>query len=125
MQGLPLAQLHYSDANYDDNEENWDWDNDNKPCLIVPGLFIGSAEAEGNNEALSSHQISHVLTVAEGLDATHPAKRKYLQIHIDDSPDEDIVIHLAKVGLSSLVRFAPKGHHGNTIYCISTGPHLH
>ena len=99
MQGLPPAQLHYSDADYDDDEEDWDWDNDNKPCLIVPGLFIGSAEAEGNNEALSSHQISHVLTVAEGLDATHPAKRKYLQIHIDDSPDEDIVIHLAKVGL--------------------------
>ena len=100
MQGIPPAKIHYSDADYDDDDEDdFDWENDNEPCLIIPGLFIGSAEAEGNDAALSSKKISHVLTVAEGLVASHPDKRRYLQVHINDSPDEDIVIHLAKVGV--------------------------
>lgn len=98
MQGLPTPHICYNDEDEGNEEdEEFDWENDDHPVPILPGLFIGSAEAEGNDEALMSNRITHVLTVAEGWSASHPTKRKYLQVRIDDSPDEDIVIHLSKV----------------------------
>nr|POF11385.1 isoform 2 of dual specificity protein phosphatase 1 [Quercus suber] len=45
---------------------------DNVPCKIEEGLFLGSVGAANNKDALKALNITHVLTVASALPPAHP-----------------------------------------------------
>eukprot|EP00798_Chlamydomonas_sp_ICE-L_P001790 gene1790-33210_t len=69
---------------------------DDNPMKIVPGLYLGSFMAEQNLDKLKTEGITHVLCVANDLDASHPDEFKYLQIMISDRPTSDLVTHFPK-----------------------------
>ncbi|XP_035548615.1 dual specificity protein phosphatase 1-like isoform X1 [Juglans regia] len=45
---------------------------DNIPCKIEEGLFLGSIGAANNKNALKSLNVTHILTVASSLSPAHP-----------------------------------------------------
>ena len=63
---------------------------DDKPQLVLPGLYIGALEAARNMKALVRHDIAHVLTLGCGMDL--PKAEKCLQSHqiveIEDKSSE-------------------------------------
>ncbi|KAJ4968920.1 hypothetical protein NE237_015621 [Protea cynaroides] len=66
---------------------------DNVPCKIEEGLFLGSVGAASNKNALKSLNITHILTVANlsALDwSTHPNDFIYKTINVADREDTDI-----------------------------------
>lgn len=82
-------------------DDFYDWDDDEEvfetmddtPMKIQQGLFIGSVFSEQNLPALRQLGITHVLQVGEGLTPSHTEEFQYLQIHIQDFPHEDLVVH--------------------------------
>eukprot|EP00899_Mesostigma_viride_P008863 jgi/Mesvir1/17979/Mv09325-RA.1 len=68
---------------------------DDKPVLVVEGLYIGSVNAEANIEALQKAGVKNIITVAGGHPPTHPEVFEYLEVHCRDRSDEDITKHFA------------------------------
>ncbi|KAK7848553.1 dual specificity protein phosphatase 1 [Quercus suber] len=63
---------------------------DNVPCKIEEGLFLGSVGAANNKDALKALNITHVLTVASALPPAHPNDFVYKIISVTDREDTDI-----------------------------------
>ncbi|XP_062177157.1 dual specificity protein phosphatase 1 isoform X2 [Alnus glutinosa] len=63
---------------------------DNVPCEIEEGLFLGSVGAANNKNALKSFNITHVLTVASTLLPAHPNDFVYKVINVTDRQETDI-----------------------------------
>ncbi|XP_078153936.1 dual specificity protein phosphatase 1-like isoform X1 [Carex rostrata] len=59
---------------------------DNLPCLIDTGLYLGSFGASQNREKLKAENITHVLTVAASLDPAFPDEFIYKNIDVLDTP---------------------------------------
>ncbi|XP_057771807.1 dual specificity protein phosphatase 1-like [Salvia miltiorrhiza] len=60
---------------------------DNIPCLIEEGLFLGSLGAANNRTALKALNVTHVLTVAHTLTPSHPNDFVYKIIEVPDRED--------------------------------------
>ncbi|KAG2727415.1 hypothetical protein I3843_01G151900 [Carya illinoinensis] len=63
---------------------------DNIPCKIEEGLFLGSIGAANNKNALKSLNVTHILTVASSLPPAHPNDFEYKVINVTDREDTDI-----------------------------------
>ncbi|XWS09026.1 hypothetical protein CRYUN_Cryun40dG0050600 [Craigia yunnanensis] len=63
---------------------------DNVPCEIEEGLFLGSIAAANNMDALKSLNITHILTVASSLKPTHSNDFVYKIIPVLDKEDTNI-----------------------------------
>ncbi|XP_050240434.1 dual specificity protein phosphatase 1 [Quercus robur] len=63
---------------------------DNVPCKIEEGLFLGSVGAANNKDALKALNVTHVLTVASALLPGHPNDFVYKIINVADREDTDI-----------------------------------
>ncbi|XP_063937428.1 dual specificity protein phosphatase 1 isoform X1 [Daucus carota subsp. sativus] len=63
--------------------------NDDVPCQIEEGLYLGSIGAANNKSALRSLNITHVLTVAS-LKPPYPNEFKYKIVDVQDQPDVSI-----------------------------------
>lgn len=60
---------------------------DNVPCQIEEGLYLGSVGAANNKSELKRLNITHILTVANSLPPTHPNDFVYKIINIPDRED--------------------------------------
>ncbi|XP_057872659.1 dual specificity protein phosphatase 1 isoform X1 [Cryptomeria japonica] len=67
--------------------------NDNIPCEIEPGLFLGSIGAAQNKSVLKSLNVTHVLLVANALEPAYPNDFKYKKVEVLDSVDTDLEQH--------------------------------
>ncbi|KAK4266402.1 hypothetical protein QN277_027332 [Acacia crassicarpa] len=63
---------------------------DNVPCEIEKGLFLGSVGAAANKDALKNLGVTHVLTVANTLIPAHPNDFVYKTLNVVDRQDVDI-----------------------------------
>ncbi|KAK4405679.1 Dual specificity protein phosphatase 1 [Sesamum angolense] len=63
---------------------------DNIPCQIEEGLYLGSLGAANNRSALKSLNITHILTIAISLAPAHPNDFIYKIVEVPDR--EDITI---------------------------------
>ncbi|KAA8548591.1 hypothetical protein F0562_000275 [Nyssa sinensis] len=69
---------------------------DNVPCQIEEGLFLGSIGAANNRTALKSLNITHILTVANSLAPTYPNDFTYKIIDVPDREDLNIAQYFDK-----------------------------
>ncbi|XP_021905056.1 dual specificity protein phosphatase 1-like [Carica papaya] len=63
---------------------------DNIPCQIEEGLFLGSIGAARNKVALKSSKINHILTVANALQPAFPNEFLYKIIPVMDKEDTNL-----------------------------------
>ncbi|WOK96821.1 hypothetical protein Cni_G05529 [Canna indica] len=63
---------------------------DNVPCKIEEGLFLGSVGAALNKPALKELNITHILTVAKSLDPAFPNEFNYKKIDVFDTPGTEL-----------------------------------
>ncbi|XP_051125445.1 dual specificity protein phosphatase 1 [Andrographis paniculata] len=63
---------------------------DNVPCKIDEGLYLGSLGAANNRSALKSLNVTHILTVANSLNPAHPNDFTYKRIQVFDREDVNI-----------------------------------
>ncbi|KAK6130327.1 hypothetical protein DH2020_035919 [Rehmannia glutinosa] len=63
---------------------------DNIPCQIEEGLYLGSLGAANNRSALKSLNVTHILTIANFLAPAHPNDFIYKVIQIPDRVDVNI-----------------------------------
>ncbi|CAI9118589.1 OLC1v1020179C1 [Oldenlandia corymbosa var. corymbosa] len=63
---------------------------DNIPCKIEEGLYLGSLGAASNKSALKSLNITHILTVANSLPPVHANDFVYKIVDIPDREDVKI-----------------------------------
>lgn len=63
---------------------------DNVPCQIKKGLYLGSLGAARNKAALESENVTHILTVASSLTPAYPSDFVYKIISVLDSEDVDL-----------------------------------
>ncbi|XAR54634.1 Phosphoprotein phosphatase [Bertholletia excelsa] len=66
---------------------------DNVPCKIEEGLYLGSIGAANNKTALKNLNITHILTVANSLPPAHPNDFTYKLINIPDREDTNISLY--------------------------------
>lgn len=60
---------------------------DNIPCQIEEGLYLGSLGAANNRSALKGLNVTHILTVAHSLAPAHPNDFVYKVIEVADRED--------------------------------------
>ncbi|XP_031126236.1 dual specificity protein phosphatase 1-like isoform X2 [Ipomoea triloba] len=63
---------------------------DNVPCKIEEGLYLGSVGAANDKTRLKSLNITHILTVAHALPPAHPNDFTYKVIAVLDREDVEI-----------------------------------
>lgn len=63
---------------------------DNVPCQIEEGLFLGSIGAANNKTALKNLNVTHILTVANSLEPAYPNDFIYKVIHVTDKENTRI-----------------------------------
>ncbi|TKY54045.1 Dual specificity protein phosphatase 1 [Spatholobus suberectus] len=63
---------------------------DNIPCKIDEGLYLGSIATAANKVALKNYNITHILTVAGRIPPAHPADFVYKIINVVDRDEEDL-----------------------------------
>ncbi|XP_050131881.1 dual specificity protein phosphatase 1-like isoform X6 [Malus sylvestris] len=66
---------------------------DNVPCQIEEGLFLGSIGAANNKEELKNLNITHILTVANSLAPAYPNDFVYKVINVADRVCTDLKQH--------------------------------
>ncbi|KAJ8619635.1 hypothetical protein MRB53_028164 [Persea americana] len=66
---------------------------DNVPCQIEEGLFLGSIGVAHNKDILKRFNITHILIVAKSLDPAFPNDFIYKKIEVLDSPDTNLEQH--------------------------------
>ncbi|XP_047332575.1 dual specificity protein phosphatase 1-like [Impatiens glandulifera] len=64
---------------------------DNIPCQIEEGLYLGSLGAANNEPVLKTLKITHILTVANSLPAAYPQEFAYKTIEVSDKEDVNIL----------------------------------
>lgn len=91
--------------------------NDNTPCEIEPGLFLGSVGAASNKAVLKSLNITHVLLVANALVPAYPRDFKYKQVEVLDSEDTNLVQHFEEC--FSFIDEAKREGCGVLVHCFA------
>ncbi|KAH7886986.1 hypothetical protein F5I97DRAFT_1936558 [Phlebopus sp. FC_14] len=81
---------------------------------VVPGLWIGDLPSALNVENLKSKNIFSVVTAMRGKVTIHATFNKY-QINLDDSTDEDVLVHFLPT-ISFIQRELDKGR-GVLVHC--------
>jgi dual specificity phosphatase 12 len=71
-------------------------DDDSKPAQILPGLFIGTLKHSLNKNLLFDLDITHILSVGEGMDEEFPFEFEYHIVDILDMEDQNILKHFNK-----------------------------
>ncbi|KAM0985125.1 hypothetical protein ACFX13_012658 [Malus domestica] len=66
---------------------------DNVPCQIEEGLFLGSIGAANNKDELKNLNITHILTVANSLAPAYPNDFVYKVINVPDRVCTDLKQH--------------------------------
>lgn len=66
---------------------------DNLPCEIQEGLYLGSIGAAYNKDELLKLKITHILSVANMVESAYPSDFRYKQIEVRDSTDVDLEEH--------------------------------
>nr|AFK39190.1 unknown [Medicago truncatula] len=66
---------------------------DNIPCEIDQGLFLGSVGSATNKVGLKNVNVTHILTVAGKLTPAHPADFVYKVIDVADKEDTNLKQH--------------------------------
>ncbi|CAL2227333.1 hypothetical protein PRUPE_1G151900 [Prunus persica] len=66
---------------------------DNVPCQIEEGLFLGSIGAANNKEELKNLNITHILTVANSFEPSYPNDFVYKIINVADRVSTDLKQH--------------------------------
>lgn len=66
---------------------------DNLCCEVQEGLFLGSIGAAYNKDELISRKITHVLSVANMIEAMYPSDFKYKRVEVRDSADVNLEEH--------------------------------
>lgn len=66
---------------------------DNMPCQIEEGLFLGSVGVACNKDVLKSFNVTHILIVAKSLEPAYPNDFVYKKIEVLDSPDTNLEQH--------------------------------
>lgn len=67
--------------------------NDNVPCVLQQGLYLGSIGAAFNKGLLKNLNVTHILSVVNAVDIPFPHDFKYLRIEVLDSADVDLTQH--------------------------------
>ncbi|XP_074292189.1 dual specificity protein phosphatase 1-like isoform X2 [Silene latifolia] len=63
---------------------------DDEPCQIEEGLFLGSLGAANNKSGLKRLNVTHVLTVAASLAPPHPSDFTYKVIEVADREETNL-----------------------------------
>ncbi|KAJ1405616.1 Tyrosine specific protein phosphatases domain [Sesbania bispinosa] len=63
---------------------------DNTPCEIDEGLFLGSVGTAANKDGLKNVNVTHILTVAGKLTPAHPGDFVYKTIDVVDRDDANL-----------------------------------
>ncbi|KAL6189352.1 hypothetical protein ACLB2K_040741 [Fragaria x ananassa] len=66
---------------------------DNIPCQIEEGLFLGSVGAANNKEELKNLNVTHILTVADSLPPKYPNDFVYKVVEVEDRRTTDLQQH--------------------------------
>nr|XP_018684548.1 PREDICTED: dual specificity protein phosphatase 1B-like isoform X4 [Musa acuminata subsp. malaccensis] len=90
---------------------------DNVPCQIEEGLFLGSVGAALNKSALKDLNITHILTVAKSLDAAFPNDFVYKKIDVFDTPGTELVKYFAEC--FSFIDEARSAGGGVLVHCFA------
>ncbi|XP_061345511.1 dual specificity protein phosphatase 1-like isoform X2 [Gastrolobium bilobum] len=69
---------------------------DNTPCKIDEGLFLGSVGTAANKDALKNLNVTHILTVAGKLEPAHPGDFVYKIIDVADREDVNLKQHFSE-----------------------------
>ncbi|KAG6435521.1 hypothetical protein SASPL_100395 [Salvia splendens] len=78
---------------------------DNIPCLIEDGLFLGSLGAANNKTALKALNVTHILTVAYSLIPSHPNDFVYKVIEGSGVNFDAMTVNLDITNIKSLLLF--------------------
>lgn len=81
---------------------------------VVPGLWIGNLPSALDVQGLKEKNIFSVVTAMRGKVTIHATFNKY-QINIDDSSDEDVLVHFLP-SISFIQKELDKGH-GVLVHC--------
>ncbi|XP_018684547.2 dual specificity protein phosphatase 1B isoform X2 [Musa acuminata AAA Group] len=90
---------------------------DNVPCQIEEGLFLGSVGAALNKSALKDLNITHILTVAKSLDLAFPNDFVYKKIDVFDTPGTELVKYFAEC--FSFIDEARSAGGGVLVHCFA------
>ena len=85
MKSVNLQKLMMSRVNATENNETWG------AGLVYSNLYVGSLNAAQDIAMLRSHNITTVLTIANGLILTLPDDINHIVIEIPDHPIADII----------------------------------
>ena len=66
---------------------------DNVPCQIEEGLFLGSIGTANNKEELKNFNVTHILTVANSLPPKYPNESVYKVLNVADTKFTDLQQH--------------------------------
>ncbi|KAJ6794973.1 putative dual specificity protein phosphatase 1B [Iris pallida] len=90
---------------------------DNIPCQIEEGLFLGSVGVALNKEALKNLNITHVLIVAKSLDPAFPNDFTYKKIDVLDTSDTNLKEHFEEC--FDFIDSARKDGGGVLVHCFA------
>jgi len=63
----------------------------NEADEILPNLFLGNMFCASNESFLREKRISKILIVGKGLNRSYPLKFEYMEIPVEDEPDENLL----------------------------------
>ncbi|XVE84316.1 hypothetical protein DITRI_Ditri17bG0003200 [Diplodiscus trichospermus] len=89
---------------------------DNVPCEIEEGLFLGSIAAANNMDALKSLNITHILTVASSLKPAHSNNFVYKIIPVMDQEDTNISQYFGEC--FDFIDEAKRQNGGVLVHCV-------
>ncbi|KAF3455742.1 hypothetical protein FNV43_RR00384 [Rhamnella rubrinervis] len=89
---------------------------DNVPCQIEEGLFLGSVGASNNKDALKALNVTHILTVAKSLRPACPNDFVYKVIDVLDREDENIKQYFEEC--FDFIDEAKRAHGGVLVHCF-------
>ena len=113
MKSVNLQKLMMSRVNSTENNETWD------AGLVYSNLYVGSLNAAQDIAMLTSHNITTVLTIANGLILTLPDDINHIVIEIPDHPIADIlsIVEATTFHIESVL--SSSGHAGVLVHCAS------
>ncbi|PRQ36849.1 putative phosphoric monoester hydrolase [Rosa chinensis] len=90
---------------------------DNIPCQIEEGLFLGSLGAANNKETLENLNVTHILTVADSLPPKYPNDFVYRVLNVEDRRTTDLQQHFDEC--FNYIEEAKTSGGGVLVHCFS------
>ncbi|KAG9457988.1 hypothetical protein H6P81_002496 [Aristolochia fimbriata] len=90
---------------------------DNIPCKIEEGLFLGSVGVACNKELLKSLNVTHILVVAQSLEPAHPNDFIYKKIEVLDSPQTNLEQYFSEC--FDFINEAKRSGGGVLVHCFA------